>query len=145
MQSFRPHSNFSSQQLKMDTSKCEDNPRAQIGRISSVKIVILPKQLQSKVNLYQNVSGSFNRKRNKILKFVWNHKISQLVKTIFRMLNKVGSITHPNCKLYCKAIVIKTICYWHVNRHNRSIVQKRQLRNSCIYGQLIYSKVRRDI
>ena len=52
--------------------------------------------------------------------------------------DKAGGIIFPDFKLYHKATIIKTICYWHKNKSAEQ--NKSPETTPCTYGQLTYDK-----
>ena len=97
--------------------------------------------LQIQCNPYQTSNGIFHRTRVKNFTICMETQNTLNSQSNFERKNKAGGIMLPNFKLCYKAIVIKTVWYWHKNKH-RSMEQNRK---PGIYGQLIYNKGSKNI
>ena len=120
-----------------DTNKCKDILCSWIEDLISLRCQYYPKWPTDSKQSFQNPNDVFCRNRKIHPKIHMESQGTQTVKTILKNKNKVGGLILSDFKSYYKSILVKTVWYWHKDRH---IYQQNRMESLEIYfySQMIF-------
>ena len=134
-------------EIKDDTDRWKDIPCSWVGRITIVKMIILPKAIYRFSEILVLLPMAFFKEQGQnILKFLWRQKRPWIVKAILGKKNRAGGIRFPDFRLYYK---------WYSHQNSMVLAQNRNTDqwtrtenpqiNPWIYGHIICGKVGKNI
>lgn len=102
------------QQLKQNIQFLNTLPISMVGRINTIKMVVLSRFLY----IFQNIPVFiplyyFNKSDSIISSFIWNNKLARISKKHLFKRKAEGGFGLPHFKLYYWAANVNVLLYWH--------------------------------